>query len=43
MPHGSSRDLIDAYPNSEQAAKAKAQLPGQNLSAPKAKAKKKAR
>jgi len=37
------QDLIDAYPNSEQAAKAKAQLRGQNLSAPKAKAKKKAR
>jgi len=37
------QDLSDAYPNSEQAAKAKAQLRGQNLSAPKAKAKKKAR
>jgi tol-pal system protein YbgF len=37
------QDLIDAYPNSEQATKAKAQLRSQGVSAPKAKAKRKAR
>ncbi len=37
------QDLIDSYPNSEQAAKAKAQLRSQGVSAPKAKAKRKAR
>ncbi|MCE5309787.1 MAG: outer membrane protein assembly factor BamD [Acidobacteriales bacterium] len=37
------QDLIDAYPNSEQATKAKAQLRSQGVTASKAKAKKKAR